>query len=128
MNCKTLRGAIMYYPPYPPRSQQDLRNYHQFVPSYEEYEEKNQIRRQANKIGLTMVGNRFFYLIFSLFSSFFLLLIGLMSVDYYSGTYEYDLTGMTLFSMIILCRTPAGRAIFFLTAELFSLPDFGKGR
>ena len=48
-----------------------------------------------------MVGNRFFYLIFSLFSSFFLLLIGLMSVDYYSGTYEYDLTGMTLFSMII---------------------------
>ena len=61
MNCKTLRGAIMYYPPYPPRSQQDLRNYHQFVPSYEEYEEKNQIRRQANKIGLTMVGNRFFY-------------------------------------------------------------------
>lgn len=101
MNCKTLRGAIMYYPPYPPRSQQDLRNYHQFVPSYEEYEEKNQIRRQANKIGLTMVGNRFFYLIFSLFSSFFLLLIGLMSVDYYSGTYEYDLTGMTLFSMII---------------------------
>ena len=106
MNCKTLRGAIMYYPPYPPRSQQDLRNYHQFVPSYEEYEEKNQIRRQANKIGLTMVGNRFFYLIFSLFSSFFLLLIGLMSVDYYSGTYEYDLTGMTL----------------------FSLPDFGKGR
>ena len=94
-----------------------IKDYHQFVPSYEEYEEKNQIRRQANKIGLTMVGNRFFYLIFSLFSSFFLLLIGLMSVDYYSGTYEYDLTGMTLFSMII-----------YSVMLLFSLPDFGKGR
>ena len=108
MNCKTLRGAIMYYPPYPPRSQQDLRNYHQFVPSYEEYEEKNQIRRQANKIGLTMVGNRFFYLIFSLFSSFFLLLIGLMSVDYnwYDSLFHDYLQRMLL----------------------FSLPDFGKDR
>ena len=97
---KTLRGVIMYYPPYQPM-QKDLRNYHHSMLTYQEIEEKNQIRRCANRIGLTMIGNRFFYLLLSIFSGFFLLLLGLMSVDINSGTAEYDLTGMTLFSMII---------------------------
>lgn len=98
---KLLRGAIMYYPPYQQMPQQDLRNYRRPTLSYEQYEEKNQIKKCASKIGLTMIGNRFFYLLFSSFSSIFLIWIGLMSVDPTNGHMEYDLTGLTLFSMII---------------------------
>lgn len=91
----------MYYPPYQQMPPQDLRNYRRPMPTYEQYEEKNQIRKCANRIGLTLIGNRFFYLLLSFFSSVFLLLLGLMSIDVMKGTYQFDLTGMTIFSMII---------------------------
>lgn len=91
----------MYYPPYQQIPQQNLRNYYRPMPSYEQFEEKNQIRRCANRIGLTLISNRFFYLLFSFFSSVFLVLLGFMTIDVIKGTYDYDLTGMTIFSIII---------------------------
>lgn len=91
----------MYYPPYQQMPPQDLRNYRRPMPTYEQYEEKNQIKRCANRIGLALIGNRFFYLLFSYFSSLLLVWIGLMSVNYANGAITYDLTGTTLFSMII---------------------------
>ena len=89
---------------YPPRQipVQNLESYrHQAMRNYQQDQEKNRIRRCANSIGLTLIINRVFYLLLSLFSGILLLMLGFIEIDFAGQIQEMDLIGSTLVSMLI---------------------------
>lgn len=92
----------MYYPPY---QQPPVRPRVTPPPSgltYGHYEERKEIRRLANGIGLALLGNRVSYLFFSLFAGLPLIMLGMFDIhDIYNGFSGFDPIGLTAFSMII---------------------------